>query len=366
MIHIIVLFLSSVALTAGLIWLYRPLAMRIGLVDHPGGRKDHKQVTPLIGGVALFCAFLFLLLTLDAPLGQWRPFFLASAAVLIVGLLDDFQETPPWSRFAAQIGASLIIVLWGGVVLQNLGGLFSRDDVLLGMWAVPFSIFCSVGVINATNMLDGLDGLAGGLLLIFFGTLLGLAWQAGLEHDAKLLLLLSGTLVGFLLFNFRFSEARPATVFLGDAGSLFLGLAVTWFLIRFTQEPIELLRPITAIWLFALPIMDTVAIMTRRVLRGRSPFSPDREHFHHILLVAGFSVRSTVFIMLAISLLMAAIGLLSEWMTVPESVMFYTFLALFAVYYWGMDHAWKVMKALRKVREHAPQKLSKQRGGANV
>ncbi|WP_456380775.1 undecaprenyl-phosphate alpha-N-acetylglucosaminyl 1-phosphate transferase [Thiolapillus sp.] len=353
-------------MTAGLIWLFRPVACRIGLVDRPGGRKSHKQATPLIGGVAIFCAFLLLLLTLDIALGQWRSFFLAGAVVFIIGLLDDFQETPPWARFAAQVGASLIIVLWGNVELQNLGGLFSNQDVLLGVLVVPFSIFCSVGVINATNMLDGLDGLAGGLLLILFGTLLALAWQGGLMEDARILLLLCGVLAGFLLFNFRFADSRAATVFLGDAGSLFLGLAAAWFLIRFTQEPIGLLRPITAIWLFALPIMDTVAIMSRRVMLGRSPFSADREHFHHILRVAGFSARTTVFIMLGVSLLMAVIGLAGEWAGVPEFIMFYGFLALFAVYFWGMHHAWKVMKALRRVHDQKLRTLEKRGGNANV
>jgi UDP-GlcNAc:undecaprenyl-phosphate GlcNAc-1-phosphate transferase len=299
-------------------------------------------------------------------LGQWRSFFLASAVVFIIGMLDDFQETPTWVRFAAQIGASLLIVLWGGVNLESLGGLFSNQEVLLGAFVIPFSIFSSVGVINATNMLDGLDGLAGGLLLIFFGTLLGLSWHAGLVPDTKVLLLLCGSLTGFLLFNFRFTGERTASVFLGDAGSLFLGLAVTWFLIRFTQEPLNVLRPITAIWLFALPIMDTVAIMTRRMMLGRSPFSPDREHFHHILRVAGYSARATVFIILGISLLTTAIGLLGEWAGVPEFVMFYGFLLLFAIYFRGMQHAWKVMKALRRVRKHQVSSVSQQGDSASV
>lgn len=358
--------MAAIALTAALIWLFKPLADRIGLVDQPGGRKSHKQVTPLIGGVAIFCAFLLLLLTLELSLGEWRAFFLAGIVVLTVGLLDDFQETPTWSRFAAQIGASLIIVLWGGVELRNLGGLFSSSDVMLGVLAVPFSIFCSVGVINATNMLDGLDGLAGGMLLIFFATLLLLAWHAGLAQDAKVLLFLCGALVGFLLFNFHFAESRAATVFLGDAGSLFLGLAAAWFLIRFTQEPTILLRPITAVWLFALPIMDTVAIMSRRAMRGRSPFSPDREHFHHILLAAGLSARATLFIVLGISLFMAVIGLAGEWAAVPEFVMFYLFLALFAAYFWGMHHTWKTMKSSRRVHDHQSWKIEKSKGDSGV
>ncbi len=141
------------------------------------------------------------------------------------------------------------------------------------------------------------------------------------------------------------------TAFPADAGSLFLGLAVAWFLIRFTQDPINLLNPITAVWVFALPIMDTVAIMSRRVMRGRSPFYPDRDHFHHILLLAGFSVRTTVLIILGISLLLSGFGLAAEWAGVPETMMFYGFLILFGAYFWGMHHAWKVMKALRRVHD---------------
>lgn len=347
----IILFSAAVILVAGFIFLFKPLAQRIGLVDQPGGRKDHKQPTPMVGGIAVFCTFLLTVLTLDMPLGHWRSFFFAGAIVFIIGMLDDIRETPPSTRFIAQIAASLIIVMWGGVELQNLGALVGGSDVMLGMLVVPFTIFCGVGVINATNMLDGLDGLAGGILLNFFGVLLFLAWSAGLAQEASILLLLCGALVGFLLFNFRFVESRPARVFMGDAGSLFLGLAVTWFLVRFTQEPYNLLRPITAVWLFALPIMDTVAIMSRRVMRGRSPFSPDREHFHHILLVAGFSVRSTVLIMLGISLLLSAIGLVGERAGVPESFMFYGFMLLFVAYFWSMDHAWKAMKVLHRVHD---------------
>ncbi len=331
--------------------IFIPLAYRIGLVDHPGGRKDHKKPTPIVGGIAVFCTFFLAVLTLDIPLGNWRAFFFAGAIVFIIGMLDDIRETPPATRFIAQIAASLIIVLWGGVELQSLGALGSGSDVMLGLLTVPVTIFCSVGVMNATNMVDGLDGLSGSILLIFFTILMFLAWNAGSMQEARILLLLCAALIGFLVFNFRFLDSRPATAFMGDAGSLFLGLAVAWFLIRFTQDPINLLNPITAVWVFALPIMDTVAIMSRRVMRGRSPFSPDREHFHHILLLAGFSVRTTVLIILGISLLLSGFGLAAEWAGVPETMMFYGFLILFGAYFWGMHHAWKVMKALRRVHD---------------
>ena len=362
----IIVFSVAAAVTAGLIILVSPLARRIGLVDHPGGRKQHCRATPLTGGIAIFCAFMLLVLTLDVSLGQWRSFFLASALVFIIGLLDDFQETPPSARFIAQGGAALIIVLWGGARLEHLGFLVGGGmETELGWLAVPFSIFCVVGVINATNMMDGLDGLAGGVLLLFFSALLLVTVVGGRFEDALILAVICGALAGFLLFNFRFREHRPASVFLGDAGALFLGLTVAWFLVRLTQEPVAQLRPITAVWLFGLPIMDTVAIMVRRIRRGRSPFAPDRGHFHHILLFAGFSVRTTVLIMLGISLLLTVIGLGGEWLGIPESYMFYGFLLLFTMYFQGMNRAWKLMKTLRGADDHrqVPERAG---GGASV
>ncbi len=348
----IIVFSVAVAMTAGLIFLISPLACRIGLVDHPGGRKQHQRVTPLAGGIAVFCAFMLLVLTLDVPLGHWRAFFLASALIFIIGLLDDFQETPPSARFVAQAGAAFIIVLWGDARLENLGFLFNGSwEVTLGWMAVPFSIFCVVGIINATNMMDGLDGLSGGVLLILFLALLLVTVQGGRLEDALILAVICGALAGFLLFNFRFRENRPALVFLGDSGALFLGLAAAWFLVQLAQEPRALLRPMTAVWLFGLPIMDTVAIMVRRIRLGRSPFSPDREHFHHILLLAGFSVRSTVLIMLGLSLVLTMIGLGGQWLGIPEAYMFYGFLLLFTMYFRGINRAWKLMKALRRVHD---------------
>jgi UDP-GlcNAc:undecaprenyl-phosphate GlcNAc-1-phosphate transferase len=353
----IIVFSVAMALAVGLILLITPLAQRIGLVDSPGGRKQHNDATPLVGGIAIFCTFMLLVLTLDVPLGQWRSLFLAGALVFIVGLLDDFRETPPSARFIAQTGAALLIVLWGNIRLDDLGFLIGSGHAVEPGWlAVPFSIFCVVGIINATNMMDGIDGLSGGVLLIFFSTLLLVAWRAGLFQEALILAVICGALSGFLVLNFRFLEYRPATVFLGDAGAMFLGLAVAWFLIRFSQEPVAQLRPITAVWFFGLPIMDTVAIMVRRMRRGRSPFAPDREHLHHILLLAGFGVRSTVLIMLGFSLMLTIVGFTGEWLNVPGSYMFYGFLLLFGLYYRGMNRAWKLMKALRKVHERARPK----------
>ena len=343
-------FLFSLAATIGFVVLWKSIAPRAGLVDHPGGRKRHHASTPLVGGMAVYSALLLSWLYLGVP-SDWMAFLVAGTVLLLVGVVDDIREISPVHRFAVQFMAILVMIYWGGIRLDSLGELFSNTPALLGAMAVPFTLFAGAGVINATNMLDGLDGLAGGMLLVFFSILLGLALNAGLMADATLLLVLCATLTGFLLFNFRFVDSRPASIFMGDGGSLLMGMAAAWFLIRFSQDPLNLLNPITAVWLFGLPIMDTVAIMTRRIRRGRSPFAPDREHFHHILLLAGFSVRNSVLIIIGISLVFSIIGLGGQWLGVPEWFMFYSYLLLFGFYYWSMNRAWKIMRLLHALHE---------------
>ena len=359
------LWLAALALTAVLIRILSPLARRIGLVDEPGGRKVHEGAVPLIGGISLFVTFFLLILLVDTPLYGWRSLFFAAALVFIIGMLDDFKETPASARFVAQMGAVLIIVFWGGLKLEYLGDLLGSHPIHFSHMVVPFTLLGGVGVMNAVNMLDGLDGLAGGVLLVFFTALWWLAHTAGLSADATVLGVICASLMGFLWFNMRILGRSRASVFMGDAGSLFLGLLATWFLIRMTQPPLEVMRPITAVWLLGLPIMDTVAIMIRRIRQGRSPFSPDREHFHHILLVAGFSVRTTVFIILTLHSCLVLLGLTGEWLKLPEYIMFYSFLLLFFLYFWGMNHAWKVMKMLRKVHDAGVQPET-QRTNVNV
>ncbi|MEE8286845.1 MAG: MraY family glycosyltransferase, partial [Gammaproteobacteria bacterium] len=156
-----------------LLHLLRPMAKRVGLVDEPGGRKPHQGSVPLIGGVAMFCGFSLAALTLDMGLTAYRSFFAAAAILVVVGLLDDMHELSSRARFGAQILAAVLMAYWGGVVLGDLGGLASGGaSFALSGWEIVFTVFCTVGVINALNMSDGVDGLAGGLSLV---AVLGLA-----------------------------------------------------------------------------------------------------------------------------------------------------------------------------------------------
>jgi UDP-GlcNAc:undecaprenyl-phosphate GlcNAc-1-phosphate transferase len=200
-------------------------------------------------------------------------------------------------------------------------------------------------VINAMNMIDGADGLAGGIslivLLIFFEFSHG-----GNGANSTFLILLSYAIAGFMLFNMRAPWRPRAAVFLGDSGSMMLGFVLAWYAVDLASVR-NVFTPITAVWILAVPLMDTVCLMIRRMLKGGSPFAPDREHLHHVLQRMGFSHGETVMIVWLLALLLASIGVGGWWLGVSEYVMFYGFMALFVLYFVGMVHAWRLMRSIR-------------------
>lgn len=343
------LYFTVFATTIASTFCFRPVAAHLGLIDCPGGRKCHEGNVPLIGGIAMFVGVLFAMLVSHIPLEAYRSLLAGMLVMVVVGVLDDRQDLTARLRFLAQMFAALLVATWGGLRLDNLGSLVSSEVLVLGALAIPFTVFGMLGVINAFNMSDGVDGLCGSLTLSSVGLFAAAAWGAGRFTDLQVLLLLVAAVSAFLVFNFPFPGRRQAKVFMGDAGSMFLGFSLAWFAVSLTQGETRAIAPVTALWILALPLMDTVSVMVRRMLKGLSPFAPDREHFHHIFLVAGYGARSTVLIMLGISLTLGVVGLVAERLGVPEYIMFYAFLMLFALYFWGMMHAWKVMKAIRAV-----------------
>jgi len=317
-----------------LLWVLRPLAMRIGLVDQPGERKRHVGHVPLVGGIAMFCGFMFAVLVLELSLSGYRALFVGTALLVIVGILDDFHDLPPWARFVAQIVAALIMTLWGGVVVRDLGPLFGVGSVQLGLWAVPFTVFATVGIINAVNMLDGMDGLAGGIAWIAFVLLGFVAFSGNRITDAQVLLILACVVSAFLSYNLQFPRRRNALVFMGDAGSMFLGFALVWFAVSLSQGEDRAMTPVSALWILALPLIDAVSIFVRRLSGRRPPFGAARDHLHHILLSIGLSVNGTVVIMVGLAATVGVLGLLGLYRGVPEYLLFYGFLLLFAFHLW--------------------------------
>ncbi len=342
----------------------RPLARRIGLVARPRVPAPGGDV-PLIGGLAMFVGFAMGALTLDASLAPLRPFFAGAALLVVVGVLDDLRELSSRARFAAQIVAAAMMVGWGGVVLLDLGRLAPGGEVLsLHAAAVPFSVFCAVGVINALNMVDGVDGLAGALALVALAALAWVAHRAGLSAHRDVLVLLAAVVVAFLAVNARLPWQPRARAYMGDAGSLFLGFAITWFVIDLSQGPAPAMAPVTALWLLLVPLFDTVWLLVKRPLEGRWPTEASHDHLHHLLQMAGMAPGRCAAVLGAVAAAAAAAGLLAESAGVAESHRFQAFLALFAVYAVLMHVSWRRGRLLaRDLDRRAAEPRERRAGG---
>lgn len=318
-------------LTLGLIRILTPMALRYGLVDQPGaGRKDHRAATPTVGGLAIVAGLgLSALLT---QLAGHPAFWTGLVLIALTGTLDDLFDLRPIIKFAAQIAAALLMIYWGGLVLTTLGNLVSSQPLMLSGYAIPLTVFAVIGVINGINFCDGADGLAGGLafIAVFFIVLMSVV-SAHTESLALSLGLL-GCIAAFLSFNLRSPWRRRAAIFLGDAGSLSLGFMLAWLTVQGAHESAPLFAPVTAIWLLAIPISDTIVCMSRRLLKGQSPFRADRTHLHHILIDLGMPVGRAVALIQLIAFVLAAAGVAGWARGIREHVMFYSAMAVFALY----------------------------------
>ena len=346
--------LIALLLTSGLIMWLSPLAHSAGLVDKPDARKKHNGDIPLIGGPAIFVAVFAAMvisgigLSKNAEWTNFGAFYLASMLLILAGMVDDYLDLTPLQKLTGQMLAALIMVFGADIVLRDLGSLSDNYELLtLGMLAVPFTVFATVGVVNAINMSDGLDGLAGSLTLVSLLGFMAATELFGNGEGLGLLAILGAAIVGFLLFNYRMPWRPRAVVFLGDSGSMFLGFTVAWFAIKFTQGDGKVLAPAAVLWFLMLPLFDTATLTVRRVLKRRPPFGADREHLHHIFLLAGFTVSETVAIMAALSLFGVGVGLAGTYFQVPDSLLLGSFLFLGGLYFWMIMHSWSALRFLR-------------------
>ncbi len=290
---------AAFLITALALWLLQPVATRIGLLDHPAGRKDHDAPTPVTGGVAILigCLTAFFVIQSESP--GMLAFCTAAVMVVAVGLYDDLFDLRWYWRIFVQMAAAVVIVRWGGVQIQHLGSAFGMPSMSLGWFALPLTVFITVGVINAMNMIDGIDGLAGLLGLAALMMLAVAAVYAGNGLLAARTAVLSGALAGFLFWNVRLPWRPRAKVFLGDAGSGLLGLVIVWVCLRLTQNPQHPVDPVLALWVLPVPVMDCLALIVRRLQARKSPFAAGREHIHHLMCDAGFGpTRAALYLMM--------------------------------------------------------------------
>jgi len=303
------------------------VAPQLGLLDRPDKRKQHAGTIPLIGGPAMFLAIVASVFMLEFKYEVLIILGLGAVLVLL-GILDDLYDLRASYRVIVQIIVAALMVSEGGVQIQQIGNIVGQGSVnLTGFVAIAFTIMCTIGVINAVNMIDGVDGLAGSILLVSFLAIAWLALRAQDYHSAKMLMIFSGALAGFLCFNARIIISK-ARIFMGDSGSMLMGFILCWYFIDLTQGTEAPVSAITAGWIFGLPLIDTVSVMVGRILQGESPFKAGRDHLHHRLLDNGFSVNGTVLIMLCIHLLFVTIGIIFNGNASVEPIMFWGFVLI--------------------------------------
>jgi len=303
--------LLSVVITITLIPLISRVAVRVQALDVPDERKVHPVPIPRCGGVAMALGALVPIVFWVQMTPQLAAYLAGGAILFATGLYDDFKGLGYQAKFMAQVAAAMVLVLYGGVVIRDLGSLLPGDMILPGWLATIVTVFAIVGVTNAINLADGLDGLAGGISLLAFLFISYLAYQVGNMTVAIIALSLSGTLFGFLRFN-----THPASLFMGDTGSMLLGFSAAALSIMLTQGNTPL-SPLLPLILLGFPILDTLAVMTLRIAEGRSPFSADKQHFHHRLLRLGLFHTEAVFTIYVIQVLLILFAwffrFYSEW-----------------------------------------------------
>lgn len=281
------------------------------LFDVPDDRKVHKNPIPSLGGVGIFAGFIMAILVAISFKGELASFQYAVAAfsiVFFIGVKDDILIITPRKKLLAQLLAACILVFKGGFVVNSLYG-------LLGVYELPMSIsycltvFAIVLVTNALNLIDGVDGLAGSLgvlICLSLGVFFIINGDIGYGCFAFALM---GSLLAFLIFNFS-----PAKIFMGDTGSLLLGMAVSVMIIHFVQfapvAPVLSFQstPVVAFAILFIPLFDTLRVFSIRMLKGRSPFSPDRNHIHHILLDKGLNHRMVTLSLVFANLIVIMLG----------------------------------------------------------
>lgn len=312
----------------------------IGLVDVPAGRKRHAGQIPLVGA-AVFAAFAVATLLLEQwPVG-YSGFLFGLSLLVALGVADDLFDIRASIKLVAQIGCTAFMVLPNELLIRHIGVL-PLDYLLPLQWAVPVTILAMVGLINAINMMDGIDGLAGSLTLVSLFWFAIAAGALGLNAECSISILAAFCVIGFLGFNLRHPWRNRAGVFLGDAGSMMLGAVLGFLAIAISQRSSGAgLSPVAVLWVCAIPVMDTLSLAVRRVAAGRSPFSSDRQHLHHLMLDAGFSESQAVAILAASASILGGVGIVGSFIGVPDGILLIGLAAPIGLHIWFTSYASK-------------------------
>ncbi len=338
-------------LTIALVPIFRRLAYALHVVDLPQERKVHTTAMPKTGGLAMAVGITVPLL-LWAPKNSIFPFLMIALLIIVgAGFLDDIMEFRSLVKFAAQILAALIVVVLGGIKIKNCGVLLP-EGVLLADWlSIPLTVFVLVGITNAINLADGLDGLAGGISVLIFVVIGCLGLQDGNYFVVIVAAAVVGALFGFLRYN-----TFPATIFMGDAGSQMLGFLAGSLALWLTQGDL-VLSPFLPLLLLGFPILDTLTVMLERLYYGRSPFVADKNHFHHRLMRFGFFHSEAVLMVYALQSIMVGAAFWLRYFNDWVILLVYGSLSLviLLVFFVAGRYKWRLRKS-EKIDVHELQR----------
>ena len=301
----------SMFLTIALIPVLKLGAVRLRAVDLPNPRKVHTRPIPKVGGIAMAVGVLI-------PLLVWAPkdrtvqgILMGLGVIFGFGLLDDIKDLGYRAKFTGQFLAAGLVIFWGGLEIQWLGDMLPDGTCLPSAVSIPLTLMAIVGVTNAVNLADGLDGLAGGIMLMAFICIGYMAYLTGEGFIMLASAAVIGATFGFLRFN-----THPATVFMGDTGSQMIGFMGISLCLALTQ-PQNAVSPLFPLLLLGLPVLDTLAVMTERIAAGLSPFRADKRHLHHKLMALGLYHREAVFALYVLQAVMIVLAYIlrfhSEW-----------------------------------------------------
>lgn len=303
--------LLSMFITISLIPMFKVLAVKFNAVDMPNDRKVHDHPIPKVGGIAMGLGILvpvLFWLQADEFVGS---IFIGAVIIFIFGVLDDIKELGYKLKFLGQLSAGMVVIIFGHVSIRSFGTLFPIDFVLPFIPSTILTLVVIIGVTNAINLTDGLDGLAGGVTILSFLCIAYLSYSTGHYAVAMISVGVIGAIFGFLRFN-----TFPATVFMGDTGSQLLGFLAITFSIYISQNNAPI-SPLFPLLLFGIPVLDTLMVMTIRMLKGMPPFKADKTHLHHRLMALGLYHSEAVFVVYTLQTLMVWAAFLlrfySEW-----------------------------------------------------
>jgi UDP-GlcNAc:undecaprenyl-phosphate/decaprenyl-phosphate GlcNAc-1-phosphate transferase len=314
---LILCFISSILITP----IVKKLAFKIGATDRPNNRKVHEKIMPRMGGLAIYISFVIGLLIMNPDSRYHMAIVAGSIIIVLTGILDDIFDLKARIKFINQIAAALIVVLWGGIDVDFINLPF-EGKLEFGALSIPITILWIVGVTNAINLIDGLDGLAAGVSSIALISISGMAIVMGDVYVMTIGFLLLASTLGFLIFNFH-----PAKIFMGDTGALFLGYMIA-VLSLLGFKNVTFISFIIPVIMLGVPMTDTIFAIVRRLVKRAPLAAPDKSHLHHCLLNLGFTHRQTVLLIYAISAMFGLTGFIFSFTTMWGSLLILTIIIL--------------------------------------